>query len=350
MHLAEIVCRRAVAGAVVALSLTRRCPLACAHCSTESGPRGEEFDGDLFTRFVATFTRENHPEFLLLTGGEPLLRPALVTEIAEAARAAGTRTFLLTGMFFARHGALTPAISRAVDAVDHLSASVDVHHETQVSRSAAWSLLRRIAGTGKDVSLHITGTGDDDPYLARATTEARREFADRVPMLVGRLARAGRARTWSLPPAAQPAGPVRPQPCTMAAWPVVGFDGTVTACGNQSVVDHRPLPDHLRLGHVRVDGWPAIRHRSRTSTALRRLRVFGPTYPASPGAAGTATGYCQSCWRLSTSEHQVPEDRLEALDEQVTAAQVRAGAVGFARRYGCARYADLVLLGYRNGG
>lgn len=355
MHLAEIVSRRSVPGAVVALSLTRRCPLSCAHCSTDSGPSSEEHDGALFRRFVATFTRADHPEFLLLTGGEPLLRPELVHALAGAARAVGTRTYLLTGMFFARHPRPSPAVRRAIDAVDHLSASVDAYHEEQVPRAAAWSVLRRVAAAGKDISLQVVGTDDEDPYLAEVTAAARRAFADRVPMIVGRLSPGGRARAWSLPRPSRPggsAGPDRPRPCTMAAWPVVGFDGTVTACGNQRVVDHDPLPAHLRLGHAAVDGWPEIRHRCRTSAVLRGLRVFGPAYPGgagTPHGTGTPAGYCQSCWALSGSGPAVPAARLAALDDQVSAIGVRAGAVGFVRRYGCARYADLVLLGYRDG-
>jgi organic radical activating enzyme len=354
MHLVEILSRRPVPGAAVALSLTRRCPLRCRHCSTDSGPSSEEHAASLFERFVTTFTAADRPEFLLLTGGEPLLRPHLVTSLAAMARAVGTRTYVLSGMFFARQRRVSRSVRQAIDAVDHLSASLDFFHEEQVPRDAVLLALRSLVEQGKDVSLQVVGSGDDDPYLAEVTAQARRALGDRVPMLVGRLATAGRARSWnqrlvSTRPPAGTSSLLAADPCTMAAWPVVGFDGTVTACGNQDVVDHEPLPAHLRLGHVSVDSWSTIQQRCVSSPILRGLRVFGPLYLAGPGGPA---GYCAACWRLSGAAEAASTLAKRAavgvLEERVTALQIGAGAVGFARRYGCARYAGLVLLGYRD--
>lgn len=42
MRLAEIIELRPVPAAGLLATLTRRCPLNCAHCSTSSGPRGED--------------------------------------------------------------------------------------------------------------------------------------------------------------------------------------------------------------------------------------------------------------------------------------------------------------------
>src|SRR4051794_26726654 len=100
MHLAELLTRRAVPAAAVFAVLTSRCPLACRHCSTDSGPRGADLPEEVLTAFVGSFGRSAPPEFLLLTGGEPLLRPELVVRLAGLARAAGTRSYLLTGGYF----------------------------------------------------------------------------------------------------------------------------------------------------------------------------------------------------------------------------------------------------------
>jgi len=76
---------------VVAWEVTRSCNLACAHCraSALNGP----YEGELSTaeclELVAQIAAAGKP-ILILTGGEPLLRPDIFT-IAAAARDAGLR-------------------------------------------------------------------------------------------------------------------------------------------------------------------------------------------------------------------------------------------------------------------
>lgn len=367
MHLAELVASRSVPGAGVFAFLTRRCPLRCGHCSTSSTPDAEQRGGQMYLRFVRSFAADCHPDYLLLTGGEPLLRPRLVAALAGAARAAGTRSYLLTGMYCARTGRIPGPCWHALRSVDHVAVSVDAWHEAQVPRRRVFDALHRLLRTGSDVSLQITGQGDDDPYLGRLTEQVRAEFEDRVPMLVGTVRPYGRART--LPGSRGPqisAGrpssrgraprgdePPRPLPCTMAAWPVIGPDGTVTACGNQAVVDHAPLPGHLRLGHLLTDDWRSLSARCRTAPLLWALRTVGPEVVASQGPGHRAAdGYCHTCWQLDKDPAAAAlAARLSlrpgatTVAAQVMALQQEGGAVAFVRRYGSSRYAGLVLLG-----
>lgn len=106
MRLAEFLELRAAPGAGVALALTGRCPLRCAHCSTDSTPLAAEPPAAALRAFAESFAAAPRPPAVaLLTGGEPLLRPRLVEELAARCRAAGTAAFLLTGLYFARtHG------------------------------------------------------------------------------------------------------------------------------------------------------------------------------------------------------------------------------------------------------
>src|SRR5947209_7466366 len=97
MHLVEILARRQVPAAGVYLSLTRRCPLSCAHCSTNSSLASEEHEATRFTKLVESFTPECRPEILVLTGGEPLVRPKLVRDITDLAHAVGTKVVLASG-------------------------------------------------------------------------------------------------------------------------------------------------------------------------------------------------------------------------------------------------------------
>lgn len=103
MELAELVGLRPFPAAGLLLGLTRRCPLRCGHCSTGSDLTvREEPDAGQLLRFVGSFTEENRPDVVMLTGGEPLLLPTLAGELSFLARRAGSRTAVLSGMFFAR--------------------------------------------------------------------------------------------------------------------------------------------------------------------------------------------------------------------------------------------------------
>ncbi|WP_405014907.1 radical SAM protein [Kitasatospora sp. NBC_01539] len=351
MELGELIALRPVPAAGLLLTLTRRCPLSCAHCSTSSTMAGEQTAADRLRRFVASFTAADAPQVVLLTGGEPLLRPGLAAGLAALARAAGTRTALLSGMFFARGGRPVPArIMRAITAADHFSASLDAHHEREVARADVFTAVRRILDAGVPASFHLTGTGPDDPYLAGLVADIRAAFADRVPMLVNDVRPVGRAASWA-------GATTRPDggaavPCPMAAWPTVAFDGTVVACCNQRAVDARPVPAHLLLGHVAEDDWGTVRRRSLTSPVLRMLRVVGPGHLRARYAPDAPDrGYCATCRTLSDRPAVLAGAARdgagpvgELLDRHSAQTQRAAGPAAFVRRHGTSAYADLVTL------
>lgn len=353
MQLAQFVGLRPVPCAGLLVTLTRRCPLSCAHCSTASSMTGQEPDPQArdLLRFVGSFTAGDRPEVMLLTGGEPLLLPGLAAELAARARQAGTRSVLLSGMFFARGGRIPGPVARAIAAVDHFSASLDEHHEREVPRRDVFRALHQVLDSGVPVSFHLTGAGSGDPYLAEVTREIRREFEDRVPMLVNEIRAVGRAASWATATARHADGS-RAEPCAMAAWPVVAFDGSVLACCNQRVVDRRPAPPHLLLGHIAEDDWGSVRQRSLASPMLRMIRTVGPNHLRDRyAAAPSGSDYCGAC--RSLSEHPdvvsgVARDAAgivgELLDHQASRMQVGAGPVALLKRYGCAAYADLVEL------
>lgn len=354
MELAEVMRWRPVPGAGLLVGLTRRCPLRCAHCSTSSTPYGADPGAQALLRFVGSFRADNRPEVLLLTGGEPLLRPELAADLAAVARSSGTRSVLLSGMFFARAEPVPARIRRAVETVDHFSASLDAHHEREVSRAAVFRVVAGVLDAGTAVSFHLTGSGATDPYLAEAIADIRRTFGDQVPMLVNTVRAVGRAATWAT---AARAGtdPLAVAGCAMAAWPVVAFDGTVLACCNQDVVDRRPAPEHLRLGHLDADDWSTVRDRVAGAPVLRMLRSVGPSYlraryAADPGRV-PAAGYCAGCRGLADEPGVLAAARAAGrgaagalLDREAARRQFAAGPVDLVRRHGCAAYAELVDL------
>jgi len=308
----------------------------------------------MFVRFVDTFTVDDHPEVLAISGGEAFLRPALLRDLAERAALVGCKTAALSGMFWAKDRRIPPPIKRAIDALDHFSCSLDVFHEREVRRADVYRALDTLLADGKDVSLHLVGLDADAPYLVERTEEIRVRFDDRVPMLVNAVNAYGRAAEWLDDEDAFAPPTDEPNPCSLAAWPLVAFDGTVVACGNDDVVDG-PAPAHLRLGHADVDGWPAVRARTLTSSLLRAIRTFGPEYLEARHGSGTIScdGYCQTCRQFSDDPGLVA--RVDAymqgsgtlMEEQVLALQRHAGGQGFIRRFGMRRYADLITLGAR---
>ncbi|WP_143050305.1 radical SAM protein [Streptomyces sp. 2231.1] len=297
-------------------------------------------------------TADNRPDLLLMSGGEAMLRPSLVRSIAEHARLIGTRTNVLSGLFFANHPRIPAAVRAAIDAVDHFSASMDVFHEREVPRKATFKVLSQLLDEGKDVSLQVVGLGPEDPYLADLVKDVRSTFDDRIPMFVGSVAPQGRARTW-LKRSAQPHRAVQPAPCSLAAWPVVGFNGHVTVCGNQDVMDGIvPMPPHLLLGNIAVDDWETVKERCLSSSMVRALRTMGPRYLAQSFGGRVCSGYCETCFTLS-DDPSVPaqvsnaarEPRTRALEVATDLITAGAGPVAFARQWGIAKFAELVLLG-----
>ena len=80
---------------VLQLHPTRRCNLACAHCYTSSGPSVREaLDPELARAAVVAAAALGYRQ-LAVSGGEPLLYPALPGVLA-AARAGGLVTTLTT--------------------------------------------------------------------------------------------------------------------------------------------------------------------------------------------------------------------------------------------------------------
>lgn len=75
---------------LVSWNLTRRCNLACGHCYLDAVQRKSEAPGELTTvealRVVQQIAAAAPGAMLVLTGGEPLLRPDLAELVAAAAR------------------------------------------------------------------------------------------------------------------------------------------------------------------------------------------------------------------------------------------------------------------------
>jgi radical SAM protein with 4Fe4S-binding SPASM domain len=149
----------------VSWNLTQRCNLECAHCYM-SAHAGADTRGELDTgecrRVIDEIARVNPNVFLILTGGEPLLRRDIF-EVAGYASAKGFTTVLGTNGVLLRerearrmreHGVLGASIS--------LDSTERVKHDAFRRLPGAWDgavrATRVLTDAGLDFSLHMSVT------------------------------------------------------------------------------------------------------------------------------------------------------------------------------------------------
>ncbi|CAM5696309.1 hypothetical protein SMICM304S_07406 [Streptomyces microflavus] len=217
-----------------------------------------------------------------------------------------------------------------------------MHHEREVARADI--LARRPAPrvrreSGVSVSFHLTGTGADDPYLADIT-RAIDEVGGRVPSLVNEVRPFGRGHLVGQAARTGP-DPSVAAPCSMAAWPVVAFDGTVLACCNQDTVDRRPARPIWTSG-TSSDDWGTVRRRALESPVLRMIRtVSRPIWPPTPVPRPPGS-YCDGCRALGGDEAVTAAAGAVAagpagalLDLAAARRGALGGPEGVVRRHGC---------------
>jgi len=154
---------------LVALNLTRRCNLACAHCYLDAGTRKRGDPGELTTAEVYALIDRiadlSDETMVVLTGGEPLLRPDI---FALARHAAGRGLMVVMGsngtlLDDRRAAALRDAGVRAVGiSLDSLDPA---HHDAFRGRSGSWK--QALAGidacrrAGLMFQIHFSVTDDN---------------------------------------------------------------------------------------------------------------------------------------------------------------------------------------------
>ena len=157
--------RRVPPGPVVIWTLARRCNLACKHCYSISADK--DFTGELSTAEVFAVMEDLRGfgvPVLILSGGEPLLRPDIFA-IAQRAKAMGFYTALST------NGTLIDAAVAdrvAATGFDYVGISIDgvgATHDRFRARHGAFDLslagIRACVRRGVKVGLRFTMTMDN---------------------------------------------------------------------------------------------------------------------------------------------------------------------------------------------
>ncbi|MBF6183381.1 radical SAM protein [Nocardia otitidiscaviarum] len=236
----------------LAVHITNRCPLTCAHCITDSSPRAR---GDLSWKQVEAAVRSaaQFVDGVCITGGEPMLLPDLAMASIRFTRSLGLRSSMVTSGYWARDkDKTTEIITRlAAAGLDKLAVSFDQYHLVQptapyIGEDTLHRLLSAATNTDMELVVQYCGPQHHDAYaLAEKAADrfgARFEAAEVLPFGRGiQLARARRATIDEVPETA----------CGVVGRPVLTPEGDLyTCCGPARGA---PADSPLRLPISRVD-------------------------------------------------------------------------------------------------
>jgi radical SAM protein with 4Fe4S-binding SPASM domain len=170
----------------VSWNLTQRCNLFCAHCYMSAAP-GADAAGELTTeecrRVMADIARVNPNVFLILTGGEPLIRPDLY-ELAARGREHGFTVVVGTNGVLLREKQARRLREHGVQGASLSLDSTDpARHDAFRHLAGAWQGAVRaseaLRAEGLDFSLHMSVT-DWNVGEIPAMIDLARELGARV--------------------------------------------------------------------------------------------------------------------------------------------------------------------------
>lgn len=270
---------------VVVWNCTRRCNLACRHCYSDSDARWhEEMSGEEGAAMLRDIAAFGSPA-LLLSGGEPLLRPDLFELIAEA------RSLGLAVTLSSNGTLLTPARARrlAGAGVRYVGISLDgigaVHDAFRGRRGAfARSLagIRALRAAGVRAGVRITLSPTAIPALPELFALVEREDVGRICLY--HLVPAGRGAAEAPATTRAARAAVETVFCRAKRWVDEGRDVEVLTVDNYA--DGPAL--HLWLAardrsraqvvaRAGLERWRDERRRHRPRS--RRLERLGPSRP-----------------------------------------------------------------------
>lgn len=290
------------------LALTDRCPLACPHCGTESSPRGRAHLDLHLARAAISEAGETGVRVINFSGGEPLVRPAVLISLVQQAHDQGSLTRVTTGCAWA----ITPAHARrtlaplAAAGLDQLFVSSGDFHQQEISiarvvhaAGAAWRL-------GVEVVAVSAGLGPAATRTTRLRQAFERHGLPSPPLLLQPFIPAGRAENLPLThrnllPVSQLAGPCP----ALGRHPTLHADGSWTGCASLAARG-QPL---LKLGSGFMGGIAMARRQLLDNPLWTWLATLGPlslrdllqgsSAPApdgtGPGLPNQATGLCHLC-------------------------------------------------------
>ena len=315
---------------IVALMLTRRCNMTCAHCSVESSPhiKAQPTEEELLQ--VVRDAARAGAYAIQLTGGEPMMREEIVMRLLAECRALGMVTALTTNAFWGKSPAKAAQKVKALSdgGVGRITISYDRFHAEFQGPEPAINIVRAIEEMDLPLQLSINFTRDagDDlvdlvaPFENFSKPEMR--FYDVQPV--------GRARDFQSKLRGETAGF-----CTGCCVPTVTDDARVTACNGPSYFCAPDSP--LSIGSLKEETLEALVQKHRADPILETIRTFGPSRLRSeleqtPGFKDfdfhqTYSGMCDLCLHLTSDTAAMTALRERLSQPRQTAERIAAQRV-----------------------
>ena len=310
----------------LAVMLTRRCNMACAHCSVESGPKAGTKGPPLpeLLRAVRDAAASG-VRYVNVTGGEPMLRERAALEVVRECRRLGIGTRITTNGFWGR----TPERARRTlcqmleAGLSALTVSYDRFHAAFQGPEPVVHIARAAAELGFHFEVNVTRMADDEEI-----GELIAPFDD-LPNV--------RLRFYDV----QPLGAARNLPGSAMRSETEGFcnacgvaaltdDGRVTACNGPSYF--MPPGHPLAVGSLDEAPLGELLARHRDDPILETIRTEGPgglrdTLREIPGFEAFPfrdryAGMCDLCHHVTSSPEAVAALRVELSSPERVAERV----------------------------
>ena len=254
----------------LAIMVTRRCNMECAHCSVESGPHagGKGPSEEALLQAVQEAAAAGVGA-IIVTGGEPMLREEVALSLIRECRRLGLGTRIATNGFWGR----TPErAERTLDALvdaglGGMTVSYDRFHASFQGPEPVVHIAQAGARLGFAIDVNVTRLADDE------------EIEDLVSPFAGFPG--VRLRFYDV----QPVGAARRLPgnalrseiegfCSACGIPALTDDGRVTACNGPSYF--LPPDNPLAIGSTRETPMDELLARHRNDPILETIRTKGP--------------------------------------------------------------------------
>ncbi|MBR8642544.1 radical SAM protein [Streptomyces tuirus] len=276
---------RADRGSSALLFLTDRCPVECAHCSVGSLRSGPGIaDWPRFTSLVAGLAAHRRIRVVAISGGDPFAERRGLSHAVRELSAAGKQLVLHTSGFFGAAGWAQAVLRRSETVV----LSTDRHHRARLPDEVWLAAARLIRACGAWLVVQSIDEDADQAaeLLRRAFGRGWAAWAEivRQPGLPH-----GRGADWYRPVHASSG-----ERCALVGTPVVRYDGTVTACCNETVITGGG-PDRLRRKAATAGELHSALDSLDDDPVLWAIGAAGPA-ALRPG--GGPDGICAQCWRV----------------------------------------------------
>jgi hypothetical protein len=320
LSLAEVELARRTRGRSVLLFITDRCPVGCAHCSVDSRADSPSIsDFDLFEQIVDAICARPEIQVVGISGGEPFVERRGLTLASLRVADAGKDLVLYTSGVWAKSNQAPAWILDVIALSSCVFLSTDAFHAEQIADEQFIRTARTISRAGVPIVVQVL---DDGRMIERAHGLLNAAFGGSWPEhaevnLIPPLPY-GRGKTVFMRGTGRPGREY--QPCSVAAAPVIRYDGRIAGCCNENVITGAG-PERLRRTCNSGEEMDAAIEHFGTDPFLGAIGGVGPAglteHPRfSDLGEERFSSICDLCWKMlaRTDADERPDPLINALD------------------------------------